>query len=163
MDLRHASLLTVLLLGCHPGSGSRPPTHKELVNLHLDGHYSHVIAWCPVVLEDSGAAPALSDWCMFAYPAAMRLALDTKGAVGFIRAVCQDITGEPKGDLDFREFYVGQAARWVALPLRVQGRDQQIERALSATVAEFSHVCAVEANKVRSGIDTRIKDRRDLR
>lgn len=150
-----AATVTVLL-ACAPSRSSRPPTHEELVNRHVQGKYAQVLAWCPLILDDRGAEPGVSDWCLFAYPAAMRLSLDTAGALGFVRAMCRDLAGQPKGDEAFREFYVAETARWFALPMRVQGQDLQLGRAVEAAVHDFGEACAVDPGRVLPMVDTKL-------
>ena len=89
----------------------------------MQGHYDQVVFWCPVILEAPGADPEISDWCLFGYPAALRLSLDTAGAGGFMHSVCVDVSGAPRGDENFRVFYVREVARWIALPMRLQKQD----------------------------------------
>jgi hypothetical protein len=114
------------------------------------------LRWCPVILDDGGADPRLSDWCLFGYPAALRLSLDTPSAMGFMRSVCTDMTGKPRGDEDFRVFYVREVARWFALPMRWQKQDVALPRAVRATVHDFSEVCLVDPERVRAGLDTEL-------
>lgn len=157
-------VVAALGLGCAPAErGTNPPTHEQLVNHHLQGKYAEVISWCPVVLENGDSAPALSDWCMFAYPAALHLSLDTRGALAFVRTVCRDITGQPKGEQRFRDFYVEETSRWVGLPMRMQKREYELQRGLYDTIGVFSDVCSVDPEPIRRSIDTRIKKRRELR
>lgn len=163
MERAPAWLLAALCLACSPSAGSRPPTHEELVTHHLQGDYAEVIAWCPVVLENGDSSPALANWCMFGYPAALRLSLDAQASLTFVRTVCRDVTGQPKGELKFREFFVEEASRWVALPMRMQDRMQEMQRGLDATISDFAEVCAVEPAPIRRQIDTRFKKPRDLR
>jgi hypothetical protein len=153
---RSALLLALTLIGCAGSRPAKPPTHEALVNLHMQGKYDEVLRWCPVILEDSGADPRLSDWCLFGYPAALRLSLDTPSALGFMRSVCTDVTGKPRGDEDFRVFYVRQVARWFALPMRLQKQDVALPRAVQATVLEFSEVCLVDPERVHAGLDTEL-------
>lgn len=143
-----------MLFACTSIRSGRPPTHEALVNHHIQGKYAEVTRWCSAVLEDRGAEPALSDWCLFAYPAAMRLSLDTEGALAFVRAMCRDMAGLPKGDAEFRELYVAETTRWVALPMRFQGQDRHIGRAVVAAVSEFGEACAVEPDRVERMVDT---------
>jgi hypothetical protein len=151
---RGALLLSLMLTGCAGARAVKPPTHEQLVNHHMQGNYAEVLHWCPVILEASGADPRLSDWCLFGYPAALRLSLDTPGALGFMRSVCTDVTGEPRGDEEFRVFYVREVARWFALPMRLQKQDVALPRAVRATVHDFSKVCLVDPERVQAGLDT---------
>jgi hypothetical protein len=120
----------------------------------MQGDYGEVVRWCPVILDAPGADPRLSDWCLFGYPAALRLSLDTHRAQGFVRSVCTDLAGEPRGDEEFRVFYVREVTRWFALPMRLQKQDATLPRAVRATVADFSEVCLVDPEVVRAGLDT---------
>jgi hypothetical protein len=147
-------LSTLLLLGCASARTPRPPTHEQLVNHHMQGKYDEVVRWCPVILDAQGADPRLSDWCLFGYPAALRLSLDTTAALGFVRSVCTDVTGEARGDENFRVFYVREVTRWVALPMRLQKQDVALPRAVNATVHDYSEVCLVDPQAVRAGLDT---------
>lgn len=156
-------LLVPLCLACTPKARTSVPTHEELVNDHLAGRYAEVITWCPRVLENGESNPAIADWCMFGYPAALHLGLDSKASLGFVRTVCQDITGQPKGEQAFREFYVEESARWIGLPLRMQGRERELDRALSATIESFAELCSVDAGAIRRHVDTSFKTRRELR
>jgi len=143
-----------MLLACTPSERTRPPTHEELVNHHVQGKYEEVLAWCPRILDDRGAEQGVSDWCLFAYPAAMRLALDTSGALSFVRAMCRDLAGQPKGDQAFREFYVAETARWFALPMRLQGQLAALPRAVEAAVDDFGEACAVDPERVLPQVKT---------
>jgi hypothetical protein len=154
------ALAALALVACASAGARRPPGHEALVNAHMQGNYEQVLRWCPVILEDSGADPAQSDWCLFGYPAALRLALDSEGALGFMRSVCTDLAGHPSGDEAFRVFYVREVARWFALPMRMQKRDATLPRALRSTVNEFSEVCLVDPEAVRVGLDTHLPTRR---
>lgn len=151
-----AMLLIAPLISCAGTRGSRAPTHEQLVTDHLRGNYEQVLRWCPVILEDRGAEPGLSDWCLFGYPAALRLSLDTTHALEFMRTVCTDVTGRPRGDEDFRVFYVREVARWFALPMRWQKQDKALPRAVGATVDDFARVCRVSPRRVHHGLDTKI-------
>ena len=163
-SLRHVTLslgLALLASACaNQRTGSRAPDHEALVNAHMRGDYGEVLDWCPVLLEDPGADPAVSDWCLFGYPAALRLALDNEAAVVFMRTACTDLTGKVVGDEDFRVFFVREVARWLALPLRHQGLDATLPRAVRSVVQEFSGICQVEADAVARGLDTQIRPRR---
>ncbi|PRP89944.1 hypothetical protein ENSA5_69450 [Enhygromyxa salina] len=158
---RCSLILAIALLGCAPGRPSRPPTHEELVVDHMEGDYGEVLRWCPVILDDPGADEPRADWCLFGYPAALRLALETERALAFVRSVCTDMTGRPDGDEDFRTFYVREVARWFALPLRLQRQDEGLTRALRGAVTDFSEVCQVDAQEVYFGLDTELPRRRD--
>lgn len=142
------------LTGCAAARTVRPPTHEQLVNDHMQGKYDEVLHWCPVILDAPGADPRLSDWCLFGYPAALRLSLDTPGALGFMRSACTDVTGKPQGDEEFRVFYVREVARWFALPMRLQKQDAALPRAVRATIDDFSEVCLVDPERVLEGLDT---------
>lgn len=162
--MSRAGLLgTVLLLACAAASAachrasSRPPTHDELINAHLEGDYQEVLRWCPVMFDDPDSDARLSEWCLYGLPAAMRLAMDTKSAHDFVRTVCVDEpTGRVQGSQEFREYYVREASRWVALALRAQGRVETLGGALESTMADFSEACEVDAAVVAEGIDTQI-------
>lgn len=153
---RSTLLLTLTLIGCAGSRPPRPPTHEELVNHHMQGKYDEVLRWCPLILDDAGSNPRLSDWCLFGYPAALRLSLDTPSALGFMRSVCTDMTGKPQGDEDFRVFYVREVARWFALPMRYQKQDVALPRAVRATVQDFSKVCLVDPERVQAGLETEL-------
>src|SRR5262245_21531100 len=122
----------------------------------MQGKYEEVLRWCPVILEAPGADPEISDWCLFGYPAALRLSLDTAGARGFMRSACLDVTGKPRGDEQFRVFYVREVARWFALPMRLQKQEVALPRAVAATVEDFSKICLVDPEVVRAGLDTKL-------
>ena len=143
-----------MLLACTPSTSTRPPTHEALVNHHLQGKYGEVLTWCPRFIDDPGAEPGVSDWCLFAYPAAMRLSLDTEGALSFVRAMCRDFAGQPQGDEAFRELYVAETARWFALPMRLQKQDAQLVRAVASAVEDFGEACAVDSERVLPRVDT---------
>ncbi|MCA9701519.1 MAG: hypothetical protein KC431_28625 [Myxococcales bacterium] len=141
---------------CHRSS-SKPPTHDELINAHLEGHYQEVLRWCPVMFDDPGSDARLAEWCLYGLPAAMRLTMDTKSAHDFVRTVCVDEpTGRVQGSQEFREYYVREASRWVALALRAQGRVETLGGALDSTMNDFSEACEVDAAVVAEGIDTKI-------
>lgn len=160
VPVRAPTLITMLLIAplisCAGVGSSRAPTHEQLVTDHLRGNYEQVLRWCPVILEDRGAEPGLSDWCLFGYPAALRLSLDTTHALEFVRTVCTDVTGQPRGDEAFRLFYVREVARWFALPMRWQKQDKALPRAVGATVDDFASVCRVSPRRVHHGLDTKI-------
>lgn len=161
MSHRLGSLVVVVALGCAAGNKDvKPPTHEQLVNHHMQGDYAEVLRWCPRILDDRGAEPSLSDWCLFGYPAALRLSLDSARAELFMRTVCTDMAGAAQGDEAFRVFYVREVARWFALPMRLQKQDAQLDRAVYSTVAEFSAVCQVDPEAVYAGLDTQLPRRR---
>ena len=151
------------VFGCASERLSRPPTHDELVVDHMRGDYAEVLHWCPVILGDRGADPALSDWCLFGYPAALRLTLDTEQALHFMGMVCTDVTSGSLADPAFRTFYVREVARWVALPMRHQRQSRALARGLRATVEAFSEACELDPELVYVDLDTEIPTRRDAR
>lgn len=151
------------LLGCASQRESRPPTHAELVVDHMQGDYAEVLRWCPVILGDRGADPAVSDWCLFGYPAALRLTLDTDEALSFMRLVCTDMTTGSLAEPSFRRFYVREVARWYALPMRMQREDRALARGLPATVEAFSGACEVDPTLVYVTLDTKLPSHRDTR
>lgn len=150
-------------LGCAPRPRSEVPSHDELVTDHMSGRYAEVVRWCPQILDDSGADPAQSDWCLFGYPAALRLSLDSEGALAFVRSVCRDLTGAARGDREFRAFYAGEVARWLALPMRLQRQDAALERALPLAIQEIGAACLVDPAELEGGLDTRLPTRREAR
>lgn len=152
--------LGLAVAACAAPGRSRPPGHEALVNEHMLGNYEAVLRWCPVILEDPGADPAQSDWCLFGYPAALRLALDSENALGFVRSMCTDLAGQPRGDEEFRVFYVREVARWLALPMRMQKRDATLARAVRSSIEDFSEVCRVTPAAVLVGLDTQLPTRR---
>ena len=139
------------------------PTHDELVLDHMRGRYVEVLRWCPRIVEDAGADPAQSDWCLFGYPAALWLNFETKASVAFVRTVCTDLTGSPRGEESFRRFYVGEVVRWYALPLRLEGEDEALMRSLPATVELLSAACFVDPAQVNANLDTELRPRREAR
>lgn len=156
MDHWWSVLALAGLLGCAASTSSQPPNHEALVNEHMKGNYAEVLRWCPMILDDPGADPVQSDWCLFGYPAALRLSLDTDSALLFMRTVCTDLAGHAVGKQSFREFYVREVARWFALPMRLQNQDALLPRAVEATVADFSAACLVDPETVGRGLDTRL-------
>ena len=156
------SVAVAASLGCRVGQ-TQVPSHDELVTDHMQGRYAEVLRWCPEIVEDIGADPAQSDWCLFGYPAATWLSRDREAALAFMRNVCTDLAGSPRGDASFRIFYVGEVARWYALPLRMQNRDKALERVLRATIEQLSAVCFVDPEEVERGLDTKLPTRREAR
>jgi hypothetical protein len=150
-------------LGCASARDSRPPTHDELVVEHMQGNYAAVLRWCPVVLADPGADPAQSDWCLFGYPAALRLSLDTERSLSFMTMVCTDRTSGSLADPAFRIFYVREVARWYALPLRLQRQERALARGLRPTLEAFSGACSVDPELVLVDLDTALPTRSTAR
>ena len=120
----------------------------------MQGNYAEVVRWCPLIIDAPGADPRLSDWCLFGYPAALRLSLDTPAALAFVRSVCTDLSGKARGHADFRVFYVREVTRWVALPMRLQKQDAVLSRAVRATMQDYGEICQVDPEVVRAGLDT---------
>lgn len=158
-----ASLIGAGSFGCARERASRPPTHDELVIEHMQGNYAEVLRWCPVILGDRGADPAQSDWCLFGYPAALRLTLNTEQALRFMGMVCTDMTGGSLADPAFRSFYVREVARWYALPMRLQRQKRALARGLPGAVEAFSEACKVDPALVLVELDTELPSRRDAR
>lgn len=150
-------------LACRPKDRTVAPSHDELVTDHMQGRYVEVLRWCPRIVEDAGADPAQSDWCLFGYPAALWLNLETKASLAFVRSVCTDLSGSARGHAEFRIFYVREVVRWYALPLRLGGEDRALMRALPATVEVLSAACFVDPAAVHSGLDTELPTRREAR
>ncbi|PRQ06594.1 hypothetical protein ENSA7_36970 [Enhygromyxa salina] len=149
--------------GCARGAASRPPTHEELVTDHMQGDYAEVLRWCPVILGDRGADPAQSDWCLFGYPAALRLTLDAERARSFMGRVCTDASGGSPADPAFRVAYVREVARWYALPMRMQGQDSALARGFGVTVQALSAACSVDPELVLADVDIELPTRRRAR
>lgn len=158
-----AWVVGVSTFGCATERPSRPPTHDELVVEHMQGNYAEVLRWCPLILADRGADPALSDWCLFGYPAALRLTLDTEQALTFMTRVCTDAKRPGLADESFRSFYVREVARWVALPMRLQRQERALARGLRATVEAFGGACQVNPELVYLQLDTELRTRRGAR
>ncbi|KIG15658.1 hypothetical protein DB30_05406 [Enhygromyxa salina] len=159
-----AALIGVAFAGttaaCARPPATNPPTHEALVTEHMQGNYAAVLRWCPMILADRGADPAQSSWCLFGYPAALRLTLDTEQALKFIGRVCTDTSSAALADPGFRTSYVREVARWYALPMRLQRQDRALARGLPATVAAFSEACQVDPVLVSTGLDTALPTRR---
>jgi hypothetical protein len=157
------ALVGANVLGCASDRPSRPPTHDELVVDHMQGNYAEVLRWCPVILGDRGADPAQSDWCLFGYPAALRLTLATEQALNFMGMVCTDVASGSLADEAFRSFYVREVARWYALPMRLQRQERALARGLRSTVEAFSEACKVDPELVSVDLNTELPTRRDAR
>jgi hypothetical protein len=158
-----ATLLGSNVFGCASDRSSSPPTHDELVVDHMQGNYEAVLRWCPVILGDRGADPALSDWCLFGYPAALRLTLATEQALNFMEMACTDVARASLADEAFRTFYVREVARWYALPMRLQRQENALARGLGPTVEAFSEACKVDPELVYADLNTTLPTRRKAR
>lgn len=143
-------------LACRP-SPSVPPDRQALVTAHLQGDYSEVLHWCPRMLYETTIDRQVTDWCVYGLPAAMRLSLDSAAANEFVHNMCVDPpSGMTKGSDDFRAYYVREVARWVALPLRAQKLERNLDAAVDASLTDFSAACEIDPATAREGLETTI-------